>query len=186
MSSPKTNNSYLKEKVILRLLNLPDKKDIKVLDCFHGNGEIWRNIKMLSDKNIEIDGIDLKDYSDSFSLIGDNSKVLKSIDINRYDIIDLDAYGVPDIQIEIVKQKAKKEIIVFYTFINSVMGRLPENLLKKIGFSKPMLLKVSTIFSRHQHQKFLFFLSCLKIKGVVQWIQFNNKKYYGVFKINPE
>ena len=159
MSSPKTNNSYLKEKVILRLLNLPDKKDIKVLDCFHGNGEIWRNIKMLSDKNIEIDGIDLKDYSDSFSLIGDNSKVLKSIDINKYDIIDLDAYGVPDVQIEIVRQKAKKEIIVFYTFINSVMGILPENLLKKIGISEPMLKKTITIFSRNQHQKFLFFLS---------------------------
>lgn len=186
MSSPKTNNSYLKEKIILRLLNLPEKENIKVLDCYHGNGEIWRNIKNISDKNIEIDGIDLKEYSDSFSLIGENTKILKSIDINKYDVIDLDAYGVPDLQIEIIKQKAKKEIIVFYTFINSVMGRLPFNLLKKIGFSENMLKKASMIFSRHQHNKFLFFLSCLNIKGIVNWIEFNNKKYYGVFKINPE
>jgi hypothetical protein len=186
MNNPKTNNSHLKEKIILRLLNLPDKKNIKVLDCFHGNGEIWRNIKILSKKTIEVDGIDLKYYNDSFSLIGDNLKILKSIDINKYDIIDLDAYGMPDEQIEIIKQKTKKEIIIFYTFITSVMGRITNNLLKKIGISDAMLKKTSTIFSRNQHQKFLFFLACLKLKGTVHWIEFNNKKFYGLFKINPE
>jgi hypothetical protein len=186
MNNRKTNNSFLKEKIILRLLNLPDKKNIKVLDCYHGGGEIWNNIKLLTDKSIEIDGIDIKEYENTISLIGDNLKVLKSIDINKYDIIDLDAYGIPDQQIEILKSKNKKEIIIFYTFIASVFGRLSDKLLFRLGFSKNMLEKTNTIFSRDRHQKFLNYLSCLKIKGKVEWIEFNKRKYYGVFKINPE
>lgn len=183
MNSRKTNNSYLKEKIILRLLNLPGKNKISVLDCYHGSGLIWNYIKNITGKNIIVDSIDIAEYNNEFSLIGDNLKILDSLNLNKYDIIDLDAYGVPDKQIEKINNKIEKETIIFYTFINSVMGILPHSMLTKLGYNKKMLGKVNTIFSRKQHRKFLYFLSCLKIKGDVKWIEFNNRKYYGIFKI---
>jgi hypothetical protein len=179
MNSQKTNNSFLKKKVILRLANLPDKKEIRVLDCFAGNGEIWHNVQINTDKEIIRHGIDVKEYAE-FSMIGYNLKILSSIDLSSYDIIDLDAYGVPCEQIEMALGRAKPGTIFFYTFIQSFNGILPNVLLERIGITPAMYSKCRTIFNAGGHRYFLYFLACLFIKTVVY--SNVNRKYYGVFK----
>jgi len=87
----KTDNSYLNTKINLRMNHLPDKKSIKVLDCFAGRSRIWEKIKRKSFKNINVVGIDRISYGST--LKGDNVKYLKGMDLDKYDIIDLDAYG---------------------------------------------------------------------------------------------
>jgi mRNA-degrading endonuclease HigB of HigAB toxin-antitoxin module len=179
MNNQKTNNSYLKKKIVLRLLNLPDKNEIKVLDCFAGNGIIWHNIKLNINKKIIRHAIDEKEY-ESFAMIGDNLKILAALDLSIYDVIDLDAYGVPCEQIEIVMNKARPGAIIFYTFIQSFNGALPNKLFERIGITESMYSKCRAIFNKGGNKYFLNFLACNNIKTVVY---FNHgRKFYGMFK----
>ena len=41
----KTEHSHFLEKLNLRLASLPPKKEVKVLDCFAGQGKLWDQIK---------------------------------------------------------------------------------------------------------------------------------------------
>ena len=103
----KTNNSYLAEKINLRLRHLPNKKSIEVLDCFAGKSVIWNRIKSKSNYNINVIGIDKIKYGNNLN--GDNVKYLKGMDLKRFDLIDLDAYGIPFKQLEIIFKKKKRE-----------------------------------------------------------------------------
>lgn len=183
MSSQKTNNSFLVEKIALRINNLPEKEKIKVLDLFHGNGCIWGNIKKLSEKKIDVSGIDIKEYA-SFSLTGDNMKVIQSINLDNYDAIDVDAYGCPYEQIKIISQKIKSEKIIFYTFIQSMMGSIPFDMLNALGFSNEMVKKTPVLFSKNGHDKFLDWLSLLGVKQV-RFINPTGRKFYGTFILCP-
>ena len=169
----KTDNSYLNTKVNLRMNHLPSKKSIKVLDCFAGRSRIWKEIKKRSFKNINVIGIDRITYGST--LKGDNIKYLKGMDLNKYDIIDLDAYGVPFRQLEIIFRK-KYRGILFITFIQSMWGRLPVRMLTKIGYTRNMIKKCPTIFNRSGINKFKQYLAINGVRKIVI-INKNNKKY---------
>jgi hypothetical protein len=181
MNSPKTNNSFTAAKIYLRLKNLPEKETIKVLDCYHWKNVVWGNVKYNTTIKIDVHGIDIKEYENQCSLLGDNIKILPVLDLSGYDIIDLDAYGVPDKQIKIVCEKAAHGTIVFYTFIQSVLGMLPLSLLMRLGFGDEMIKKVPTLFSRDGFDKFKSFLSTLSITKT-SYIK-HGRKYYGFFII---
>lgn len=94
----KQHSSHFPEKVRLREFALREtgKKHVNVLDCFHAEGRIWETIKRRNPKiDISIIGIEKErsKKSQSFVFYGDNIKVIKSIDLSTYDLIDLDAYG---------------------------------------------------------------------------------------------
>ena len=81
MSRVQTDNSHLREKIQLRLDNLPDKKEIKVLDMFSGDNLIWDRIKKESGKKINVLRIEKKSTaSGGLYLRGDNRKY--NIDCN--------------------------------------------------------------------------------------------------------
>lgn len=169
----KTDSSYLSTKINLRIKHLPDKKDIKILDCYAGKSRIWNEIKRKSNKNINIVGIDKKPYGSS--LRGDNIKYLRGMDLNKYDIIDLDSYGIPFKQLEIIFKKGYKGIL-FVTFIQSIFGRLPIKLLERIGYTKNMITKCPTLFNRNGIEKFKQYLAINGIRKIII-INKNNKKY---------
>ena len=169
----KTDNSYISTKINLRINHLPNKKSIKVLDCFAGRSRIWKEIKERSFKNINVIGIDRITYGST--LKGDNIKYLKGMNLNKYDIIDLDAYGVPFRQLEIIFRKKYKGIL-FITFIQSIFGRLPVRMLEKIGYTRKMIKKCPTIFNRNGIEKFKQYLAINGIKKIII-INKNNKKY---------
>lgn len=179
MNKDKTNNSYLYDKVAIRLINLPDKEKITVLDCFHGNGLIWKNVIRNTKKKIIVNGIDISDY-DELSLKGDNLKILDSIDVSKYDIIDLDSYGVPDKQISKIWNRLKKNTIVFYTFIQTNMGRLSNSLLMELGYTESMINKIPSLFNKKGHAKFINFLS-LQPCAHVLYLN-HGRKYYGMIR----
>ena len=169
----KTDNSYLNSKINLRVNHLPDQQSIKVLDCFAGRSRIWKEINKKSNKDINVVGIDRISYGST--LRGDNIKYLKGMNLNKYDIIDLDAYGVPFRQLEIVFQKKYKGIL-FITFIQSIFGRLPVRMLEKIGYTRKMIKKCPTLFNRNGIEKFKQYLAINGIKKITI-INKNNKKY---------
>ena len=173
----KTNNdeAFIEAKIQLRINSLPDKKVIKVLEAFGGEGLLWSAVKRRTPgKTIKVLSIDKNDYN-RVQLQGDNIKYLLSLNLQEFDIIDLDAWGSPISQLEILFQKKYKGI-VHCTFIQTMMGNLPDVLLKANGYTKAMLKKIRTIFVKDELKKFLNYLSQKGIKKVQ--IVSNQRKSY--------
>lgn len=175
----KTNNSYLGNKVDIRINNLPDG-DISVLDCYGGQGIIWKLIKEKTNRNIKRVSIDKINYNVGFYLPGDNIDYLNSMDLEKYNVIDLDAYGIPAKQIITLIEK-KYSGTVFVTFIQSIMGQMPHRLLMDIGFSKKMIEKIPTLFGKRGWDYFLEWLSKNGINKVTH--RSNSRKHYLVFRM---
>ena len=66
----KTDNSYLADKIYLRVNHLPHG-DIRVLDAYAGKGKVWGGVAFLSGKKIKRLSIEKKE-EEGFYLPGDN------------------------------------------------------------------------------------------------------------------
>ena len=182
MNNRLTDNSYLADKIALRLSMLPKAKAINVMDAFHGAGTIWKNIEKRYLGEIKITKLDRDQKDDCFVLLGDNRKFLASLDLNKYQVIDLDAYGVPYDQLKIIFSRGYSGI-VFVTFIQSVVGRLPNEFLFDLGYSPAMVKKCPTLFCKHGYQKFLRWLGLHGIDRVT--VRRHSRKVYLGFEIKP-
>jgi hypothetical protein len=156
MAGIKTDNSYMADKVYLRLGHLPDKGIVSVLDCYSGSGIIWRGVARLTQKKIRRIPMDEKDDV-GFHLPGDNLKYLKTMELGTFDVIDLDAYGIPYEQMKLIREK-NYQGVVFVTFIQSMYGGVPTGLLCDIGFTKEMINKTPALFNRRGWDYFLQWL----------------------------
>lgn len=185
MSKAQTDNSFLVDKVKLRINHLPDKNSLKVLDCYGGDGRIWRKIIKETRKEIEILHIDQKDKRHKgLYLRGDNLKFLKTMDLTKFNIIDLDAYGQPIRQLESIFDFHKKRFLdcmVFVTFIQSGIGGLNRRMLTDIGYSKKMIEKIPTLFARDGIGKFKNWLALKGVKNIA--IRSFDRKHYLAFKL---
>lgn len=162
-------------------MNLPKKKNIMVLNLYNGDNLIWSEI-CRRNAGIDVIGIDIKKDKKK-SLIGDNIKFLMSMDLSAYDILDLDAYGCPIDQLEIIFEKKYKGII-FVTFIQSYMGSLPKKMLNKLGYTNNMIDKIPTLFSRNGFEKLKNYLSTYCVNNIL--VYNIGRKHYLCFTIkNP-
>jgi len=181
MSKAKTDNSFFKQKVELRLDVLNIKKSpIMVLDCFAGQNKLWDNIKLKSKKNIKVISIDHQKKSNK-NIIADNIKMLKGLDLTKFQIIDLDAYGIPFRQLKIIFSKKYKGIIVM-TYIQTMYGCLPKQLLHNLGYSDKMLKKIPTLFLKNGRDKIFEWLAKKGVKKVTGF--FIKRKSYFYFSTN--
>lgn len=179
----KTNNdrALLEAKIQLRLKSLPDKKEITILEAFGGEGVIWKVIKeRRPDTKFNILSIDNKAYR-RVQLQGDNMKYLLSLNLLQFDIIDLDAWGSPVKQLEILFKRGYQGI-VHCTFIQTMQGNLPKELLYANGYTDAMLAKIQTIFVKDGCQKFLNYLGKRGVEKVE--IISKNRKNYLYFMLN--
>ena len=181
MSKVQTDNSFLQDKIILRLKHLPKKDVINILDCFSGDSKIWDEIKKNSDKEINVLKIEQKEKSGIY-LKGDNIKFLISIDLKKFDVIDLDAYGIPYKQLNVILKKANKDTVVYVTFIQSLFGVLPIKFLVSLGYSKKMIKKIPTLFFKNGFEKLKLYLANNGVKKIYSRSHAN--KHYLAFKIS--
>lgn len=173
----KTNNdlSLINGKVELRVQSLPDKKDIRVLEAFGGEGILWAMVKsQCPDKNITVLSIDKNSYK-KVQLQGENIKFIKSMDLNQFDVIDLDAWGCPAPQLEIVFKKRYRGV-VHCTMIQTMMGGIPNTVLLANGYTLAMLKKIRSIFYKDGITKFLNYLAYNGVRHV-NIISKNRKNY---------
>lgn len=172
-----TDNSLLAHKVKIRLLHTSD--DTRILECFSGHGMTWHFVKRIGGfKALKIDKIDIRDIPGV--LKGDNRKWLTSIDLSHYDCIDLDAYGIPFDQLEILTKRGYTGG-VFVTFIQSSMGALPLKLLLTDGVTNEMRRKSPTIFNRFGWD---IFKNYLAKNGVTEIHHFSeHRKHYCYFRL---
>lgn len=177
----KTDNTYLKQKIQLRIDCLNGKKEVSVLDCFAGTGKLWDYVKKSTNININIIGIEKEYRKNKMTLIGDNRKYLKTIDLKNFDIIDLDSYGIPFDQLEILFERNYKGIIIV-TAIQSIFGTLPDKMLYKLGYTDRMIKKIPTLFYRDGFAKLKNYLYINGIKKIEGY--FIGRKNYFYFNLN--
>ena len=99
----KTNNAKITAKEELRKIDGID--NLSVLDIYCGAGEMynacWKFVKYY-------EGIDIKEFDDGRTLhIGNAPQILKKINIDKFDVFDIDAYGSPYECLSIILNKIK-------------------------------------------------------------------------------
>lgn len=182
MKSHQTDNSHFEEKVLLRIEMLPDVNPLRVLDMFSGQGLIWKEVRNRTGKDIRVVSVDVKSIKNRIVLTGDNRKY--RFDYNAFDVIDLDAYGVPFDQLEDLFLRCRSTMVVYVTYIQSQYGRLPVKMLNAIGYSKAMVNKIPTLFNRDGQKKFLNYLATRGVKNIKIYDTQNHRKTYAGFIIN--
>lgn len=180
MSKVRTDNSYLGDKIALRLSMIPQKENLMVIDAFAGTGTIWKNIQKKYKGKIHITKIDYEQKDNGFIFLGDNIKFLMSLPLDKYDVVDLDAYGVPYQQLKVILERGFRGV-VFVTFIQSFVGRLNDGFLCDLGYTKTMIDKCPSLFCKDGQIKLERWLSLHGIKRVA--IRNHARKSYLGFKI---
>lgn len=135
MTKVETENSHLRAKVRLRIecLDRLSLDTYYVLDAYAGKGLVWKEIKrQRPDLNITVLGIEKKKYSDPSVIMGDNRKAMKGMDLTQFDLIDLDAFGVPWEQLALCAKQAPFVPVVL-THISITLGQVPKGILKQVG-----------------------------------------------------
>jgi len=175
----KTFSSYLGDKVALRVNNLPKGKEINVLDCYAGKGTIWRAVRLLTGREINVLPIDTTN-SDGFFMPGDNLSFLKIIDLSRFQVVDLDAYGIPYEQLKILFDREYKGT-VFVTFIQSQYGMMNQDMLVDLRFTAEMVKTIPTLFAK---SGWSYFCEWLALNGVSKIrVRQHQRKHYLYFRI---
>jgi hypothetical protein len=180
MTKKKTDNDNLSKKLAIRLFAMDklgkiEAEPIRVLDCFAGDGLLWHYLKKESKRNIEHVGIDTLPKKGALYL-GDNRRYLQRLPIDDYDLIDLDAYGVPYDQMKILVKRNYRGIVVG-TFIQCVYGGLPYAMLEDIGYSRQMVRKITKLFFRNGWDKWAEFLKTIGYEDVFVF-HCANKHYF--------
>jgi hypothetical protein len=180
----KTDNDNLSKKLAIRLFAMNQvgkmaNETIRVLDCFAGDGLLWHYLQRESQHLIQHKGIDFLPKRGA-NYIGDNRHCLQYLPIEQYDLIDLDAYGVPYEQMRILAKRQYRGIIVG-TFIQSVYGGLPYKMLEEIGYSRRMVKKITKLFFSNGWNRWAAFLRLIDYRDIYVY-HCANKHYFCCFK----
>jgi hypothetical protein len=145
-----------------------------VLDAFGGWGVTWKAVtEKLQRKDIMRIGID--EQNRPGCVRGNNLKWLSDCDLSLFDVIDLDAYGIPFEQMEILFRRRYRGV-VFWTFIQSVMGRIPDSLIAVSGLNPSQVLCPTLISSIGWE----LWQDYLALHGVTRiWYYEHGRKRYG-------
>ena len=183
----KTDNSHFEVKIALRMAFLPETTSIKILDCFAGEQRIWTEIKLRNpNRRFEITSIDKKTIlSNKIYLQGDNMKFLPNFDLDDFDIIDLDAYGIGFEILDYCLKHSTKPVIIL-TYIQSFFGMLPIRFLEAIGYNRVMVKKIPMLFCRDAFGKLRQYLSMNSSVGKICWYDIERKYYIAIIRKNED
>lgn len=134
MPPAKVDNSHhaLKCDLRLRAVAASDHTPVRVLDAYAGLGALWNDVRGRTDRTIAYMGMDKRPDAPRQMIRGDNRKLLRSLDLTRFDLIDLDAYGVPAEQLAIVAERAPG-VPVLVTCILDTRGVVPHEVCRRLG-----------------------------------------------------
>lgn len=180
-SNKATNNNenYLSLKINLRLESLQEIETPLILDCFAGDSIIWNNVKTKTNKEFSRVTIDADSrYKTDYTC--NALTFLKSNDITKFNIIDLDSWGSPSKYLDVIFKSNYKGIIIC-TYCSPVLMNpykiLAQNYYGNIYNSstkKTLLNKdIGEMF-----KKYLFDNNVKQYKGLI-----SSKKIYCSFKI---
>lgn len=180
----KKTSSNFRDKVAVRCDAIDGLESVRVLDCFHAKGELWNRVRQIAQVD-EVLGIEKNKHLKSIDKViyGNNLKVMQEIDIDRYNVIDLDAFGSPLEQMEIVFRKAKLPKVVIYTFCFSGLSGIPGIM----STCRDIQSRCRTIVNGYFDDMFSDYLHKHGVKEYyeIELKQTGFHKHYGYFMYNP-
>ena len=182
-ATKKTDNSYAADKIAMRVNHSPWPSDrpLRVLDCFGGKGIVWRGVERLSGKNVDRDCIEERHDLSDFHFHGDNLKVMPSLALLNYDVIDVDAYGVPAEQLKIILD-SKFKGVVFVTLIQTMQGAIPKIIIEDLGIPLAVIEKAPSLIARRGWE---YSKEWLNLHGVAKIIhRSKGRKHYFCFRLS--
>ena len=107
-------------------------------------------------------------------------KILPSLNLNQFDIIDLDAYGVPFDQLDYIFSTGF-EGVVCVTMIGTFFKMLPKKLLLHLGYSEEMIKKAPVLCCSNGLKKMFDYLEAngvRSVRGLLKQGAGKNKNYF--------
>lgn len=109
----KTNNAKTNAKQKLRESVFDNMTDVSILEVYCGAGEMYKSVWHKAKKYTGIDKV--KFFDERHTVCGDAEKAIRLVNINDYNVFDIDAYGSP------------------YEILDYIVNKIDSN-NKKIGF----------------------------------------------------
>lgn len=175
--STHTDNSYVQSKINLRRLATKNLKEIKVLDLFAGENKLWSSFKLAKYYGVE------KVKGKGKNLNADNIRVIESLDLSRFNVIDVDSYGIPANQIYKIyqNQSLQKGTVIIYTCITNKMSGLNKEIINMFNLGD-IYKKCKVILNGYAIDMFYGMLYSLRIYKIVEYnIKDKFDKHYGYF-----
>ena len=176
-------NSSVSAKIEFRkaLMSKIGIEDPWILDCFCGSGVMHKEAYSSTNNYL---GLDLKYYSDDRrTIVCDNKRMLRQIDLEGYDIFDLDAYGTPMPAFTIICDRFRwtlKDKIAFVmtdgSGLNAKYNNLSQELFNYIQISRHLKTRF-----QHEEMDTILFMSILKgvetLKGKIRDLEVIGKDH---------
>lgn len=180
-----TDNSNRSAKKNLRRYATRCLSTLRVLDCYAGNGAMWANVS--KELYLGIEKQRGKGSATNGIVNADNLKMIPNMDLSAYNVIDLDAYGVPYDQMRLIFENKTLQhgTVVIYTAIRNGMSGVNANALENLGLSK-MYKKCPSLFKPMYMDCFYELLRSKGVSKVHEIDQSTKKKgsyekHYGFF-----
>ena len=175
-----TDNSNVFKKVSLRKQATAHLKELRVLDLFAGENILWSHLKC--DRYYGVEKIKGKGKN----LNADNIRIIESLDLSGFNVIDVDSYGIPFNQLYKIflnKTLADKTVII-YTLITNKMCGLNRYCLQTFNLSK-MYKKCNVVINAKAKELFDAFLYENGVRELFYYTDSQSYyKEYGYFVIN--
>lgn len=172
------------DKVAIRLAWSPwpeNESALRVLDAFGGFGLCWAAVRRLSGRPVARVAIDRRIDLTDLHNHGDNLKILRGMDLTEFGVIDLDAYGIPADQIDLILGSSFRGV-VFATVIQSMNGMMPNIICDQLRLPDGINQKAPSLVSRRGWD---YFKAWMAMRGVSMIVSRSwNRKHYLAFGVN--
>lgn len=177
-----TDNKSVTEKVELRRIATRHLESLKVLDCFAGEVVIWGHFDC--DRYYGIEAVKGKGKN----LYADNRKVIPSLDLSGFNVIDLDSYGCPFEQFQLCfdNETLQNGTVFCYTITSSPISNMSAKLARLKGI-QGMIRDCPTLFNQFTIDYLYDFLYESGVREVHEYRHIEGDKFsriYGYFTYN--
>jgi len=139
-------------KAALRAACLPDKDAVRVLDAYAGEHDLWDLVAdVRPDVNLSVLHVESRRGVHRANLVLDNERALASLDLGSFDLIDLDAWGVPAAQMHAVAQSDFAGPVT-WTAILVGMGAVPSAVIGASGVPAEWRKEAASLWSKVHHR----------------------------------
>lgn len=180
LHSTSTDNANVSDKVRLRRLATQGLDELRVLDLFAGKNVLWSKFDCTRYYGIEMQ------KGKGKNLYADNLKVIPSLDLSGFNVIDCDSYGIPFSQIMALydNKTLKNGTCIIYTCISNKISGMNKQALEMFGLRK-IYKKNKVMLAGYSID---YFFEMLRRKGVKTVTEYSVngafKKHYGFFFVD--